>query len=139
MIATPQKLLTESTAALHAKDYAKARTLAEQATRLAPQFAEAWVGYGMASVCLGEMDQARAAYERALSLHQARHRQNPTDANQVVQQVFLLTLLGRSDEAETLLKQASNDYPEDDQIAKLAKSFKASQQGWQDWKVEAKP
>jgi tetratricopeptide (TPR) repeat protein len=136
---TPQKLASESATALNAKDYAKAQTLARQATSIDPQFAEAWVGYGMASVRLGQTDHARDAYERALSLHQARHLQNPSDANQVVQQIFLLTLLGRPTEAETLLKQAHIDYSSDQTITKLAEDFTATKQGWQSWMVEVKP
>ena len=133
-----QQLASESAAAFNAKDYVKAQTLAAKATGIDPQFAEAWVGYGMASVRLGQTDNARQAYERALALHQARHRQNPSDANQVVQQIFLLTLLGRPAEAETLLKQARADYPNDQTIAKLAKDFTATKKGWESWIVEAK-
>jgi Flp pilus assembly protein TadD len=135
---TPQQLASESAAAFNAKDYAKAQTLAGQATSIDPQFAEAWVGYGMASVRLGQTDHAREAYERALSLHQARHRQNPSNANQVFQQIFLLTLLGKSAEAETLLKQAHVDYPSDQQITKLAEDFSTIKQGWESWTLEAK-
>jgi Flp pilus assembly protein TadD len=124
---------------LNAKDYAKAQTLAERATSIDPQFAEAWVGYGMASVRLGQTDHAREAYERALSLHKARHLQNPSDAKQVFQQIFLLTLLGRQTDAEALLKQAHTDYPSDQQITKLAGDFTAMRQGWQSWMVEVKP
>jgi Flp pilus assembly protein TadD len=136
---TPRQLASQSATALNAKDYTKAQALAKKATDIDPKFAEAWVGYGMASVRLGQADQARTAYERALSLHQARHLQNPSDANQVVQQIFLLTLLGRSADAEALLKQAHTDYPTDQTIAKLAGDFTATKQGWQSWTVEAKP
>ena len=124
---------------MNTKDYARAQTLAGQAAGIDPQFAEAWVVYGMASVRLGQTDRAREAYERALSLYQARHHQNPSDANPVVQQIFLLTLLRRPAEAETLLKQAQADYPSDQQIANLAKSFTTPKEGLQSWRVEAKP
>jgi Flp pilus assembly protein TadD len=137
-VSNPQQLASESATALNAKDYTKAQTLARQATSIDPKFAEAWVGYGMASVRLGQADQARAAYEQALSLHQARHLQNPSDANQVFQQIFLLTLLGRQNDAETLLKQAHIDYPSDQQIAKLAGDFNTMKQGCEGWTVEAK-
>ena len=135
---TPHQFASESATALNAKDYTKAQTLARKATSIDPKFAEAWVGYGMASVRLGQTDQARAAYEQALSLHQARHLQNPSDANQVFQQIFLLTLLGRQTDAETLLKQAHTDYPSDQQIEKLAGDFTTMKQGWESWTVEAK-
>jgi len=136
---TPQQLASDSATALNAKDYAKAQALAKQATDIDPKFAEAWVGYGMTSVRLGHADQARAAYEQALSLHQARHLQNPSDANQVVQQIFLLTLLGRQADAETLLKQAHTDYPSDQTITKFTEDFTTTKQGWQSWMVEVKP
>jgi Flp pilus assembly protein TadD len=133
-----QQLASESAAAYNAKDFAKAQALAAEATSTDPQFAEAWVGYGMASVRLGQTDLARQAYERALALHQTRHRQNPSDANQVVQQIFLLKLLGKPAEAETLLKQARAVYPNDQTIAKLAGDSAALSQGWQSISVERK-
>jgi Flp pilus assembly protein TadD len=120
---TSQQLANESATAMNAKDYAKAHTMAKEATRIDPQFAEAWVSYGMASVSLGQTNQARHAYERALSLYQARHIQNPSDANPVFQQVFVLTLLGRPTEAQTLLKQAHADYPNDQQITLAAGDY----------------
>ena len=135
----PRQLAIDSAAAFNSKDYTNAQALAAEATKIDPQFAEAWVGYGMASVRLGQTDQAREAYERALSLHQAHHLQNPSDANQVVQQIFLLTLLGRPTESETLLKQAHTDYPSDQTITKLAEDFTTIKQGWRSWMVEVKP
>ena len=137
-LARSQKLATLSAGAFVAKDYSKAQTLAEQATSLDPQFAEAWVAYGMASVQLGQTDRARDAYGHALSLHQAGHRANPSDANQVSQQIFILSLLGRSDEAAALLKRAEAEYPKDEQISKLAENFTEAKQGWASWSVEAK-
>jgi len=136
---TPQQLASECAAALNAKDYSKAQAMAKQATDSDAKFAEAWVAYGMASLRLGQTEQARASYERALSLHQARHLQNPSDANQVVQQIFLLTLLGRQADAETLLKQAHTDYPSDQTITKFTEDFTTTKQGWQSWMLEVKP
>lgn len=136
--ADSKALAGDSAAALNAQDYSKAQRLAAEATRLAPEFAEAWVGYGMASVKLRQTDRAREAYERALSLHQARLRQSPSDSNQVFQQIFLLALLGRSDEAESLLKRAHSDYPNDQQISTLAGDFAAAKRDWESWSVETK-
>jgi Flp pilus assembly protein TadD len=131
-------LAADSVVALNTQDYTKAQKLAAEATRLDPEFAEAWVGYGMASVKLGQTDRARKAYERALSLHQARLHQNPSDSDQVFQQIFLLALLGRSDEAESLLRRAHSDYPSDRQISTLAGDFPAAKRGWESWSVKTK-
>ena len=133
-----QQLPAEIAEAFNAKDYAKAQTLAAEATHNNPKFAEAWVGYGMASVRLGQMDRARQAYERALSLYQARHRLHPAEANPVVQQIFLLELLGRSDEAESLLKSAQTSYPDDQQIAMWVLHWTELKRSFENWKVSPK-
>jgi tetratricopeptide (TPR) repeat protein len=133
-----QQLADEGAAAMFAKDYAKAQALTAEAIGIDPQFAEAWAGYGMASASLGQADHARQGYERALALYQARHLKNPSDANPVLQQVFLLTVLGRPAEAEALLKQARADYPKDEQLGKMTGDFTAMKEAWKSWTVEAK-
>jgi tetratricopeptide (TPR) repeat protein len=133
-----QQLAGESAAAFNAEDYSKAQALAAEATRLKPQFAEAWVAYGMASVRLGQTDPAREAYGQALSLYQARHRQNPSDPDQAFQQIFVLSLLGRQADAEVLLKQSRIDYPQDQPLARLAQDFAGAKEGWAGLTVEAK-
>ena len=133
-----QQLAGEGAAAFNATNYSKAQTLSLAATRIDPQFAEAWVGYGMASVRLGQSDQARQGYERALSIYQARHRQNPSDVNQLVQQIFLMALLDRPDEAEKMLRQAHVDFPKDQTLAKLAENFNESARWWSNLMVKAK-
>lgn len=133
-----QKLASQSAAAMNAKDYPKAQALAQQATSIDPQFAEAWVGYGMDSVQMAQTNLARKAYERALALCQARHRKSPSDANPVNQEIFVLTLLGRSTKAEALLKQARIDYPNDRQIAIYATNFAKFQHSLKRFIVESK-
>jgi hypothetical protein len=125
-----QRLPADIASAMNASDFGKAQSLSAEATRLDPQFAEAWVADGMASARLGQSDRARQVYERALSLYQGRSRENPSNANSVFQQIFLLTLLDRSAEAETLLEQARKNYPDDDQLAMLARHFPDVKSGW---------
>lgn len=132
-----QELAGQGVAALNAQDYTTAQTLAGEATRLKPQFAEAWVLMGMASVKLGQVDRAREAYEQALSLHQERLRQNPSDAHQVIQQIFLLGLLGQADAAESRWQRAQMDFPGEPQLEKLAGDFAAFKESWEEWRVES--
>jgi Flp pilus assembly protein TadD len=125
-----QRLPADIASAMNASDFGKAQSLSAEATRLDPQFAEAWVADGMASARLGQSDRARQVYERALSLYQGQSRENPSNANSVFQQIFLLTLLDQSAEAETLLEQARKNYPDDDQLAMLARHFPDVKSGW---------
>ena len=107
------QLIHESSVAFNAKDYTKAQALAAQAKALDPNAEGAWVGYGTASAMLGQPDKARDAYERALSLCQAISSRHPSDVSVVYQQIYLLTLLDRSSEAEALLRQARINHPND--------------------------
>jgi len=134
---TAQELAGECAAAPSHRDFAKAQTAAAQATQLNPQFEEAWVGFGMASVRLGQSDLARAAYGRALELHQTRRLQAPPDAGQVYQEIFLLSLLGRSAEADALLKRARAEFPNDPQIITLSGNFAQIKQTWELWTVKS--
>jgi Flp pilus assembly protein TadD len=129
------KLANEATAAFNRKDYATAQAKDEHAVRLEPGFAEAWVGYGMASARLGQTNRARRAYERALSLYEKRRRQNPSDANPVSQQIFLLVLLGRPGDAQALLQHARTNYPNDRQISTMEAHLAELGQGMERFEV----
>ena len=124
------------TVAYNAKDYDKVQTMAGQATRDDPKYAQAWMEYGMASVRLGQMDKARHAYEQALSLFQSLHRKDPSNAKAMYEQAVMLLLLGESDKAEITLKQASIDYPADQNIAYLTKHITQAQQNFKSETVE---
>jgi tetratricopeptide (TPR) repeat protein len=131
-----QQLPADIASAMNASDFGKAQSLSAEATRLNPQFAEAWVADGMVSARLGQFDRARQAYERALSLYQGKSRENPSNADSVFQQIFLLTLLGRSAEAETLLEQARKSHPDDNPLAMLAQNFSDVKSGLTNWMVK---
>ncbi len=132
-----QKLPAEFATAMNANDFGRAQSVAAEVTRQDPQFAEGWVADGMASARLGQPDRARQDYERALALYQDKSRQNPSDANPVRQQIFLLALLDRPAEAETLLAQARSNYPNDSQVATMAQNFTEMRIGWTNWMVKS--
>jgi hypothetical protein len=132
-----QKLPAAIAAAMNANDFARVQSLAAEVTRQDPQFAEAWVAEGMASARLGQSDRVRQDYERALRLYADKSRQNPSDANPVCQQIFLLALLDRPREAETLLAQARTSYPNDRQLATMAEHFPEMRIGFTNWMVKS--
>jgi tetratricopeptide (TPR) repeat protein len=132
-----QQLAAECQTALGAGDFGKAQDAAGEAVRLDPQFEEAWVAYGMASVRLGQADRALQAYERALAVHQAREGQGLSDPAKLYQEIFLLSLLGRSNDAAALLQRAHAKFPDDQQLSNLATLFPEFLQTWATW--AAKP
>jgi len=122
--------------AYNAKEYKKVQTMASQAISDDPKYVQGWMEYGMASVRLGQMDKARHAYEQALSLFQVRHREDPSNAQEMYEQAVMLLLLGESDKAEITLKQAHIDYPTDKNIAYLTEHITESQQNFKSETVE---
>ena len=135
--ARARELGAECQRALEAGDYAGARATAAEALHLDPQYEEAWVAFGMASVRLGQPDKARESYERALALHRSSAGRTRPDASQAYYEVFLLSLLSRYGEAEALLKRARADFPTDQQLSTLADLFPEFVQNWGHWTVKS--
>ena len=115
-----QVLAGQAAEAFNAGDYSEARSLSREAVTRKPDFAEAWVGHVMACAAMQDGGCALDSYERALQLHAQRYRENPDDANQLQQQVYVLLLLGRDAEARALLTQGLERHPEDRQLALFA-------------------
>ncbi|HUT28816.1 MAG TPA: M56 family metallopeptidase [Sedimentisphaerales bacterium] len=114
-----QDIASRAAEAMNAGDFERAQALSAEAVELDPDFAEAWTGMGMACVRAGDYKGAKESYERALSFHQERYRKDPSNANHVQQQIFLLVLLGRDEEAKSLLSRARLQHPEDEQLKKF--------------------
>jgi hypothetical protein len=132
-----EQLASQCKAALNAKDYAGAQTAAAGALRLDPQYEEVWVAYGMASLRLGQEERARQSYARALAVHQARELKSKPDASQVYEEIYLLLLLGRTFDAESLLNRACAAFPNDRPLSTLSALFPEFKQSWQPWAVKS--
>lgn len=117
----PQQLISQAAQAMVDNQYQKARSLFDEVVRLDPDFAEAWVGQGQASALLGDIPAARKPYERAVLLHAQRYRKTPGDSGQLVQQVYVLFLLGRDTEGRDLLTQGLKAHPADEQLNAFSK------------------
>ena len=115
-----QSLADRATQAFLDAEYEKARSLSEEAVRVRPDLAEAWVLHGKSCVLEGDTATARKAYERALQLHAERYRTSPEDTNQLVQQVYILFLLHRDSEARALLTQGLEAHPADEGLTRLS-------------------
>jgi tetratricopeptide (TPR) repeat protein len=135
-LARAKQLGSDAQAALDAKEYAAARQAAGEAVLLNPQYEEAWIAYGMASLRLDKPDRAREAYSRALALHQAREGRGPRNPEEAYEEIYLLSLLRRDADAVELLRRARQEFPNDVQLANLATLYSENQQAWEGWKVK---
>jgi len=71
-------------------------------------------------------------------LYQARPLKIPMIFTQIVQQIYVLSLLGRAEEAGALLKKAQADYPDDRELILLSDHFADMEKDWMVWSVKPK-
>lgn len=105
-------LATEAQFAMSLRDYARAEASLARAAGLAPDEAGLWVSLGAVRMKLGNKDQARDAYKRALALHVDEAKENKSDPEPWLKQVYVLALLGRKDEGRAMLDRAAKQFPD---------------------------
>lgn len=106
-------LVSEAEFAVQLKDYARAEGLLAKAADLAPDTGRYWVDLGAMRVRLGKKDLARAAYKAGLAAYEAAAKEDPKDPQPVLQQVYVLSLLGRVDEARAVLAKGLKQFPDE--------------------------
>ena len=105
--------VSEAEFAVTMRDYARAEGLYAQATSLCPDTGSYWLSLASTRMRLGQRDAARAAYKQALKAFEGAAADNKADAEPALQQVYVLALLGRVDDARALLAKLPARYPND--------------------------
>jgi tetratricopeptide (TPR) repeat protein len=77
---------------------------------------EYWLNLGTVRRRLGNRDGAKAAYEQMLDLVRDIYRHDSKDPGPLLQQIYVLALLGRMDEARAVLERAQKDHPDDGNV-----------------------
>jgi Tfp pilus assembly protein PilF len=111
-----EHIVSEAQFAMTVKDYARAAGLFDQASKLCPDTGQYWVGLGSTRLRLGDRDGARGAYKQALKAFEAMERTKKSDPESALQQVYVLALLGRGDDAHALQAKLATRYPNDPSI-----------------------
>lgn len=106
-------LVSEAQFALQLKDYARAETLLAKAAALCPDTGKFWVDLGAMRVRLGKKDAARTAYTSGLGAYEEAAKAEPKDAKPLLQQIYVLALLGRTEDARAVLLRAQKKFPDD--------------------------
>jgi len=105
-------LVSEAQFAVTMRDYARAEPLFAKAAKLCPDTGEYWLGLGMSRRRLGDKSGAKSAYEEALAAFRDNFDHDSKNADALLQQVSVLALLGRADEARSALEVAQKKHPE---------------------------
>ena len=104
-------LVSEAQFAVQIRDLARAEGLYVKATALCPDDGKYWVDLGALRVRLGNRDAARTAYRSALSAYEAAAA-DAKEPQAMLQQVYVLALLGRADDARAVLTKTQKKFPD---------------------------
>jgi tetratricopeptide (TPR) repeat protein len=115
---TAANLVSEAEFAVQLRDYPRAADLYERAARLCPDDAAYDLGLGQCRRRLDQTAAARDAYEAALKLY--RQAAEGGDTRMIVQEIYLLALLGKVDDARSLIEKAQKEHPTDRDIRAFA-------------------
>jgi Flp pilus assembly protein TadD len=105
-------LVSEAQFAIALRDHTRAEPLFEKAAKLCPDDGEYWLGLGVTRRRLGNLAGAKAAYEKARSAYRDAFKRDPKDSEALLQELYVLALLGRPDDANSVLEKARRKDPE---------------------------
>lgn len=105
-------LASEAQFAVQLRDHARAEGLLAKAVELCPDDGIYWVNLGSARIRLGNKSGAKDAYVGAEKALRDAAEEKKTDAEPWLQRVYVLALLGRADEARSVLKEAAQKFPD---------------------------
>jgi tetratricopeptide (TPR) repeat protein len=105
--------VAEAEFAMTMRDWARAEGLLAKATTRVPDNGVLWTSLGSMRVRLGNKAAARAAYESALKAYEEEAAADKTkaDVEPWLKQVYVLALLGRTNEGRSLLDKVFKQFP----------------------------
>lgn len=108
-----ESLASEAKFALSVRDVTRAEASLTRATAMCPDVGDYWLELGRCRVKLGNRGTAKDAYKSALSVYQAdAAREASVRVPAILRQIYVLALLGRADEARTLLAKSRKELPD---------------------------
>ncbi len=114
-------LASEAQFALSVRDAARAEASLAKAAALAPDTGDYWLELGRCRVRLGQRGTAKDAYIAALDAYEAdAMRAANLRTPSILRRIYVLALLGRVDEARTLLAKAQKESPDDRDLRAFA-------------------
>ena len=115
-------VISEAQFATTVKDFARAESLAQQAATLCPDTGDYWLLLGTLQVRNGKKSDAKASYRSALDAYKDQYKDAPTNSQLLIQQAYVLVLMGRPDDARAVIDKAHDRNPDDWGIKKLVES-----------------
>jgi len=105
--------LSEAQFAVTLQDWPRAEDLFAKAAALVPDDGDTWMNLGVARMRRHDPSGAKSAYKSALAAFKAAYKRKPDDPTPVFNEVTVLVLLGRVDDARDLVSEAAAKHPDD--------------------------
>jgi tetratricopeptide (TPR) repeat protein len=112
-------LASDASFAIQIRDYARAEKSLARAVELRPDIPDWWLSLGSACKRQSKIGDARSAYKKALALYEKRYAAT-ADVADVQQQLIMLVLLGREDEARKLLERSRQKQPDQPVLKRMS-------------------
>jgi len=106
-------VVSEAEFALTMKDWPRAEGLYAKAVALTPDQGETWVRLGVVRVRLKNPGGAKDAYKSAVSAFEDDYNKHPENTGSVIREATVLVILGRVDEARSVVDKAYAKSPDD--------------------------
>lgn len=106
-------LASEADFAMTLRDFPRTESLLDKIVTLCPDNGEYWANLGAVRMRLGHREKAKSAYQSALAAYQEAAKLEPKNTEVILQQVYILALLGRVDEARKVVEQTQKKFPAD--------------------------
>lgn len=113
-------LVSEAQFAMTMRDHARAEPLFAEAAKLCPDDGGYWLGLGVTRRRLGNLSGAKNAYEKARSAYGDAYALDPNQTDALLQEMYVLALLGRPDDATKRLEKAQKKDPTNARLRMLA-------------------
>ncbi len=105
--------VSEAEFAVTIKEYDRAEGLFAAAAKLAPDTGNIWVNLAVVRMRLHRSSDARDAYKSALKAYRQAFKHDPSDTTPILREAYVLTILGKGDDARSLINDMRAKYPND--------------------------
>jgi Flp pilus assembly protein TadD len=106
-------VVSEAEFAVTLRDWSRAEGLYAKATALCPDQGDTWMNLGIVRMRLHDSGGARKAYKSALAAYESDCEREPVNSVPVIRRAYVLVILGRADEAKSLVARERRDHPDD--------------------------
>ena len=103
---------SEAQFAMTLRDFARAEESLAKAAALTPDDGALLVSLGATRMRLGKKDLAKQAYQGALQAYADAAKTEKTDPEPWLKQVYVLALLGRTEEGRAMLDRTAKQFPD---------------------------